>query len=58
MNNIEKIYRKSKNIGEFAAGYFGYLKNVLKTAENNYTKNIIIFDSDINRNIIFSYMKN
>ena len=33
MNNIEKIYKKSKNIGEFAAGYFGYLKNVLNSLD-------------------------
>lgn len=33
MNNIEKIYRESQSIGEFAAGYFGYLKNVLDSLE-------------------------
>lgn len=33
MNNIEKIYRESKNIGEFASGYFGYLKNILNSLD-------------------------
>ena len=33
MNNIEKNFDKSKNISEFAIGYFKYLKQVLDSIE-------------------------
>ncbi|HHT9112420.1 MAG: SIS domain-containing protein [Planctomycetes bacterium] len=29
MNNIDQVYQKAKNVGEFAQGYFTYLKQVL-----------------------------
>ena len=29
MNNVDGLYPKSSSLGEFAKGYFGYLKSVL-----------------------------
>lgn len=33
MNNVEHIYKVSKNIGEFAKGYFDYLKQTLDSID-------------------------
>jgi D-sedoheptulose 7-phosphate isomerase len=33
MNNVEKIYKESKNVGEFAKGYFNYLKQVIDSID-------------------------
>ena len=33
MNNIDKVYQNSNSAGEFAQGYFAYLKNVLDSIE-------------------------
>ena len=33
MNNLERVYKKSKNIGDFSKGYFDYLKSVLDSMD-------------------------
>jgi len=42
MNNIENIYQESKNAGEFARGYFSYLKKVLDSIEPESIERLVV----------------
>lgn len=55
MNNVEKIFLTSKNVEQFAAGYFDYLSNLLKKIS---AKQIVAFIEELEtarkeRNAIF-----
>jgi D-sedoheptulose 7-phosphate isomerase len=55
MNNVNKIIRQSKSPGEFAAGYFTYLKQVLDGIEPASIDSLVAAfeEARLNGNIIF-----
>lgn len=55
MNNIDKVYQESKDISEFASGYFKYLKNVLDSLDPTSLKQLSdeLEDARQNGNTIF-----
>jgi len=46
MNNIEKVYKQSKNIAEFAKGYFDYLHNVLDSID---ASSLLALEDELNK---------